>query len=315
MLGGKNMNIQDVFNNESLYSKREFKLFTLDEDKYSYDIEAAKELFKYIGINNDKIVTLCNKCNKEFPFDIGKKLLGFFDDINHTTSYMSVTKDFSNALGGRIDIKDGHIYGTIPPYLKTFLNEYRKWYIEYQLTCTNNSSHKYLMIISIEQRLDTFIVKKIGQDPSMLSVHGFDFEKYKEQLSKINAYDDYKKADLSNTEHFYVGAYAYLRRIFEKMLNNYIEENNITLKDDHVETKIKAVKDCFDSRIKDLLKNLYSILSKSIHELDEEQSKEYYQYLKAIIDIQLEFEYTENEKNKQSKQLNAILNKIINEIK
>ena len=33
MLGGKNMNIQDVFNNESLYSKREFKLFTLDEDK------------------------------------------------------------------------------------------------------------------------------------------------------------------------------------------------------------------------------------------------------------------------------------------
>lgn len=39
------------------------------------------------------------------------------------------------------------------------------------------------------------------------------------------------------------------------MLNNYIKENNVTLKDDHVETKIKAVKDCFDSRIKDLLKN------------------------------------------------------------
>ncbi|MDD5826798.1 MAG: hypothetical protein PUD25_03425 [Bacilli bacterium] len=50
-----------------------------------------------------------------------------------------------------------------------------------------------------------------------------------------------------------------LMRIYEeylkKMLNNYIKENNVTLKDDHVETKIKAVKDCFDSRIKDLLKN------------------------------------------------------------
>ncbi len=309
------MNIQDVFNNESLYSKKEFKIFTLDEDKYNYDEDAAKEMFKYIGIKNNKIVTLCNKCNKEFPFDIEKKLIGFFDDINHTTSYMSVTRNFSKALGGRIDIKDGHILGGMPPYPKTFLNEYGKWYIEYQLTCTNDSSHKYLMIISIEQRLGTFIVKKIGQDPSMLSVHGFDFEKYKEQLTKINAYDDYKKADLSNTEHFYVGAYAYLRRIFEKMLNNYIKDNNVTLKDDHVETQIKAVKDCFDSRIKDLLKNLYSILSKSIHELDEEQSKEYYQYLKAIIDIQLEFEYTENEKNKQSKQLNSILNKIVNEIK
>lgn len=307
------MNIQDVFNKESLYSKKEFKLFVLDEDKYNYDESAAKEMFKYIGIENNKIVTLCNKCNKEFPFDIEKKLLGFFDSLKQTTSYMSITR--SKAPGGRIDIKNGCIWGEQPPYPKTLLNEYGKWYIEYQLTCTNDSNHKYLMIISIEQRTDTFIVKKIGQDPSMLSVHGFDFEKYKEQLTKINAYDDYKKADLSNAEHFYVGAYAYLRRIFEKMLNNYIKENNVTLKDEHVDTKIKAVKDCFDSRIKDLLKNLYGILSKSIHELDEEQSKEYYQYLKSIIDIQLEFEFTENEKNKQSIKLNSILNKIVNEIK
>lgn len=313
MLGGSNMNIQDVFNKESLYSKKEFKLFVLDEDKYNYDESAAKEMFKYIGIENNKIVTLCNKCNKEFPFDIEKKLLGFFDSLKQTTSYMSITR--SKATGGRIDIKNGCIWGEQPPYPKTLLNEYGKWYIEYQLTCTNDSNHKYLMIISIEQRTDTFIVKKIGQDPSMLSVHGFDFEKYKEQLTKINAYDDYKKADLSNAEHFYVGAYAYLRRIFEKMLNNYIKENNVTLKDEHVDTKIKAVKDCFDSRIKDLLKNLYGILSKSIHELDEEQSKEYYQYLKSIIDIQLEFEFTENEKNKQSIKLNSILNKIVNEIK
>ena len=47
---------------------------------------------------------------------------------------------------------------------------------------------------------------------------------------------------------------------------------------------------------------MYSILSKGIHEFDEEQSKEYYQCLKAIIDIKLEFEYAENEKNKQGKQ-------------
>ena len=60
---------------------------------------------------------------------------------------------------------------------------------------------------------------------------------------------------------------------------------------------------------------MYSILSKSIHELDEEKSKNYYQYLKAVIDMQLEFEYTEDEKNNQSKQLNSILNKIVNEIK
>lgn len=309
------MNIEDVFNNESLYTQKEFKLFVLKDDKYIYDENESKAMLNYLGINTEKIVTLCNKCKKEFPFDVSTRIIGFFTDINNTTNYMSVTKSNSKAPAGRIDIRNGVLSGGIPPYPKDHLKEYDKWYIEYKLSCTNDSNHNYLMMISIEQKFDTFIVKKIGQDPSMLDVHGYDFEKYKTQLNKINAYEDYKKADLSNTDHFYVGAYAYLRRIFEKMVNNYIKEKNVILDDDHIDTKIKAVKDCFDVRIKDLLKNLYKILSKSIHELDEEQSKEYYQYLKAIIDMQLEFEYTENEKDNQSKKLNSILNKIVNDIK
>ena len=64
-----------------------------------------------------------------------------------------------------------------------------------------------------------------------------------------------------------------------------------------------------------MLKNLYGILSKSIHELDENQSKNYYDYLKAVIDIQLEYEFTEAEKEKQTKELNSVLNKIASDIK
>ena len=99
------------------------------------------------------------------------------------------------------------------------------------------------------------------------------------------------------------------------MLNRYLKEYNIKTTDDHVETKIKSVKEYFDPRIKDMLKNLYGILSKSIHELDEDQSKTYYDYLKAVIEIQLEYEYTEAEKEKQTKELNSVLNKIANDIK
>lgn len=36
---------------------------------------------------------------------------------------MSVTKNFSNVSRGRIDIKDGYIWGC-PPYPKIFLDEY-----------------------------------------------------------------------------------------------------------------------------------------------------------------------------------------------
>ena len=127
-------------------------------------------------------------------------------------------------------------------------------------------------------------------------------------LEKLNAYDDYKKADLSNADHFFVGAYAYLRRIFEKLILFYLGEAK--LDDNHMDTKINFVKDKFDPRIRGLLKNLYGILSKSIHELDENESKEYYIYLKTVIDMQLEYMNTEEEKEKQSKRLGKILNEI-----
>ena len=136
---------------------------------------------------------------------------------------------------------------------------------------------------------------------------------YKKQLDDINAYEDYKKADLSNADHFYVGVYAYLRRIFEKIINKYLDEQEI--KDNHMNTKINMVKDKFDSMMHKLLKNLYEILSISIHELDEEQSKEYYVYLKTIIDVQLENVKIESDKGNQSKTLESVINKIKKDIK
>lgn len=97
------------------------------------------------------------------------------------------------------------------------------------------------------------------------------------------------------------------------MANKYLDGQELT--DNHMNTKINAIKGRFDPRIQKLLKNLYEILSVSIHELDEEQSKEYYVYLKTIIDMQLEYIKTESEKESQSKSLESILDKIKGGIK
>lgn len=302
-----------LFNNVSLYTKEKFEVFKLEEDEYQLNNNAFEDFKKYIGINKQKIVTYCHKCKKEFPFSIQVKYINFISDINCSTQQMILTENFANVFGGRIDVNKGEIFGAMPPYPKEHLYNNKIWYIEYSFECTNNSEHKYLMMISVELKDGCFIVRKIGQNPSMLTVKGFDFDKYKSILEKLNAYNDYKKADLSNADHFYVGAYAYLRRIFEKLILYYL--GDIKLKDDHMDTKIDAVKDKFDPRIKGLLKNLYGILSKSIHELDEDQSKEYYVYLKTVIDMQLEYMNSEEEKEKQSKNLQGILNKIAGLIK
>ena len=297
-----------LFNNVSLYTKEKFEIFKLEEDEYHLNKEEFEKFKKYIGINKEKIITYCHKCKKEFPFNIQVKYIDFMTDINFTTENMIITENFANSVGGRVDVKKGNIWGAMPPYKKEKLYNNKIWYIEYLFECTNNSQHRYLMMISIELKDGCFIVRKIGQNPSMLTIKGFDFDKYKNILEKLNAYDDYKKADLSNADHFFVGAYAYLRRIFEKLILFYLGEAK--LDDNHMDTKINFVKDKFDPRIRGLLKNLYGILSKSIHELDEDESKEYYIYLKTVIDMQLEYMNTEEEKEKQSKRLGKILNKI-----
>lgn len=300
-------NLDYLFNEASLYTKEIFKVFEIENDKYVINRHELDAFLNYIGKNQDRVITYCHCCKKIFPFEIRSKLHLFSSFMG--TAYMGL----SGQGMVNLDISDGEISGVQPPYDKEFILENEIWYIDYSLTCTNNCHHNYMLFISIELKEGSFIVRKIGQNPSMLSVKGFEFDKYKKQLKGINAYDDYKKADLSYADHFFVGAFAYLRRIFEKMVNQYIY--GVALTDNHMDTKIQAAKHKFDPRIHDTLTNLYGILSKSIHELDEEESKEYYTYLKAVVDIQLEYIKTEEEKEKQTQDLSSILNTIASKFK
>lgn len=300
--------IDFLFNETSLYTKEIFKVFELKENKYEYNKEEFFRFLFYIGVHQNKLITQCHKCKKQFPFSVKMNLFEFKNYSRLNKAYMEITINLPEFGAGEIELYNGEITGTLPPYKKTHLLNEKIWYIEYFFTCTNNDSHKYLMMISVELNNGEFIVRKIGQNPSMLTVKGFDFDKYRNFLKKINAYNDYKKADLSNADHFFVGAFAYLRRIFEKMINYYLGETILT--DERMETKIDAVKNKFDPRVQKFLKNLYQILSISIHELDEDESKEYYIYLKAIIDMQLEYIKSETDKDNQSKELSNILSKI-----
>lgn len=307
--------LNELFNETDLYSKETFKVFELEGNAYNLNEGELERLKKCLGIDQENIVTFCHKCKKEFPFEIEKKYLTkHFEHISGKPK-MIITSSYGNYGAGEFDIESGNIYGPIPPYTKDKILNNEICYVEYRFRCKNETSHIYLMIIALEFNNGNFTIRKVGQNPSMLTIKGFDFDKYKKQLNRINAYEDYKKADLSNAEHFYVGAYAYLRRIFEKLIKYYIDKHDITLDDNRMETKIDSVKQYFDPRISKLLKNLYGILSVSIHELDEDESKDYYTYLKAIIDMQLEFEFTEEEKAEQSSELSAIINKIENGLK
>lgn len=290
-----------LFNDVPLYTKEIFHPFELKDGKYHLNETEMNKFCAYIY--NNRLIAYCHKCKKEFPFDVRYNVR----NNNYHRDNLMITQSDGSIFGCSLDITNGHLYGVQPPFDSQMLQE-RIYYIEYLFNCTNDKNHQYIMYISVEIKKDGFVVRKIGQNPSMLTIKGFDFDKYKKELEALNAYEDYKKADLSYADHFYVGSFAYLRRIFEKMLEEYTEGK--ALVDNHVDTKINVAKEKFDPRIRDLLKNMYGILSASIHELDEETSKDYYISLKAIIDIQLEYLKTEKDKEKQSKELSSVLGKI-----
>lgn len=317
-------NLNYLFDSVPLYTKEEFKIFDKKDDGYYINREEYLKFLVYVGCKQDKIIIYCHRCKMRFPYTIERNIYLFGTDGKggkeslDSIIFTDEAKVYSvGRVGyqefGSFNLVTGEIRGNGEPYKIDLLYNNCVWYIEYSFTCTNDSNHKYIMFVSIEIKDEMVIVRKIGQNPSMLTVKGFDFDKYNKFLKKINAYDDYKKADLSFGEQFYAGAFTYLRRILEKMVNHYLEGKNS--EDNRMETKINMIKENLDPRIRGLFNPLYGILSMGIHELDDDQCKKYYEYLKAIIDMQLQFIKTENEKNQQSKELNKVISEITNDLK
>lgn len=298
-----------IFNEIPLYIKEKFKVFYEKDNLYYYDIDEYKRFYKYISTVNGKIITKCIWCNKEFSFDyeVEMKYLNEYDNFIDTPNFY-ISRDAFMEFE-----ENGIIMHQQPPYERKELIE-NNYYINYYIKCNNNPYHCYYMNLLVRLENGQFVVEKVGQCPSMITIKGFNFDKYKKQLNKYNAYEDYKNADLSMVHNFYAGAYTYLRRVYEKQLDYYVKKDKVELEDNHTETKIKAVKSNFDSRITPLLNNLYKILSIGIHELDEEESKDYYEYLKAVIDMQLQYEKEKYEEEQQSSFINKTISNIVNKL-
>ena len=301
--------LDDLFNKVELYNDLKFIIFQKKEDHYVLDDNVIRQVVNILGCRQKTITSLCKWCNKEYPFEIK----GHTDFLNGTTP-MSLGKYvvfFAPNL--YVGLENGVLNGKKSVFQKDDLyNDVDVSYYEYVFTCTKHDNHKYKMILLIRRELDTITITKIGQYPSMIDVWGFDFDKYKKQLEKNKAYDDFKKAELCYADGFVAGAYTYLRRVFEKMLDKYCE--GVSLKDNHTETKIKACKDKFDERIHGMLNNLYKILSKGIHQLADEETRLYYQYLRAVIVMQLEHIKEQNDKEAQSQELSKVISDIASKL-
>lgn len=182
-------------------------------------------------------------------------------------------------------------------------------------SCSRNNSH----ILNIIYKVENNTITKIGQSPSLFDIQKNDFKKYRKVLD--NNYSDLSKAILFYTYNNGVAAFTYIRRILE----NFFIKNAYEIKKDQPDWDDKKYKECrFKEKInllKDLLPktlvnnpSLYSIVSKGIHELEEEECLLYFEAVKKCIFLSLDDIIEVDNEHKSQKNNKSELSRIENKM-
>ena len=148
------------------------------------------------------------------------------------------------------------------------------------------------------------IIIKIGQYPSIADFHISEIKQYKKLLS-TDKLKEFTRAIGLAANGIGIGSFVYLRRIFESL----IEDAYTMCKNDGTVDEENYKKSRMDQKIgllsthlPDFLvenKSMYSILSKGIHELDEETCLIHFDSLRVGIEIILDEKLDELKKKEK----------------
>jgi len=173
--------------------------------------------------------------------------------------------------------------------------------------CVRSSAHPIWIFIKLEE--DKII--KIGQYPNVRLTLYPHVSKYQKLLS--NYFIELKTALSLYSNSVGVGSYVYLRRVFEKIIfDKYNESKNeikISEKDfllAKMDKKIEMLKDYLPAFIVQN-KKIYSILSKGIHELDENECLKYFDTIEQSIEMILDEILEQKSKEVKQKSLTSLI--------
>ena len=163
-------------------------------------------------------------------------------------------------------------------------------------------------------------VMKIGQYPSIVDLSQDIDKKYEKLLSK-EYFREYKEAVRLFSHGVGIGSFVYLRRIIDKLiLDTYLVNKGRIAIDEadyrrlRFDDKISHIIKYLSPLVQEFLSPSYSILSKGVHELSEEECKLYFEPLKLTIKLILDEKIRKDEEEKERIKLKKSINKIKNEL-
>jgi hypothetical protein len=152
------------------------------------------------------------------------------------------------------------------------------------LTCTRVADHQIFFIFRIEDN----IIQKIGQYPSLADIANDEARIYRQVVDARDSAEIHRAIGLA-AHGVGVGSFVYLRRVFERMISRRFQE----YKDAEGWNPTDFARMRMDEKIELLERHLpeflvrnskiYAILSKGLHELDEDECLSAFEMVKQAI--------------------------------
>ena len=165
------------------------------------------------------------------------------------------------------------------------------------------------------------ILMKVGQFPSIADIHIGQVKQYDKVLEKP-ILKEFTKAIGLAANGMGIGSFVYLRRIFENLIYEVFEEAKEakdvidieSFKTQRMDEKIDTLKNHLPPFIVEN-KQIYGILSKGIHELEEEECLAYFDCMRQSIELILDERLVQLEKKKKEAEVKKALSSIAGKIK
>lgn len=167
---------------------------------------------------------------------------------------------------------------------------------EFELKCVRSELQVNIYVyvgVKVVDGKSVFTITKIGQNPSIADFHISQIKDYSSVLSKDELREFTKAIGLA-ANGVGIGSFVYLRRIFENQIEKAhqaaIEHGKLDETQYHknrIPEKIDQLKEYLPEFLVEH-KSLYSILSKGVHELSEQECLIYFDTVKVGIEMILD---------------------------
>ncbi len=277
------------------------------------DLYYENNHFKFIKelvFSKTEEIKYCPICDKEEIIYIkGKDMPDELkDSLIDSHSYMWANEECEVAY----DFAQEKWINRLKYFEKHYIDENRN----FTITATCKKGHH---LQSTFHLTDSYQLIKIGQYPSRI-----EFERFIKKYSKILTKKDYKELNTAiglSSHGVGAGAFVYLRRVFERTIFDIFKKESeniqgVTLeqfKEKRMEEKIKTLNIHFGEDINKRI--LYDILSKGVHELDDNECKQHFSIVLSALLFILEKRLEKENKNKRIKEIKKSLADIHSNLK